>query len=233
MPYCVLCGVETDEKSCPLCETPIVIPNKSGNEECTSYPYPDSIDEIYRKIDIKYARHLSMLIMALPAAVVLLVNLISSGAVTWSLYVIGALICLYCWVLVPVFYRFKRPYPYVAIDIISLTGYIFVIAKMTDGMGWFLGLALPLTLASFIYVLLTVLSIRRLEWQPLVRAASTATLTGIFLMAIDAICDLYVGQVYLNWSLYALLPLLALSALFLMLEKKKSLKKEIKKRLFF
>ncbi len=233
MPYCVKCGVETNEKTCPLCGTPVIIPD-SQDEKITHYPYPDRIDEIYRKIDIKYARHLSMLLMSVPAGIVLIANLISSGTINWSLYVIGALVCLYCWLLVPVFYRFKRPYPYVAIDMLCLIGYLLIIAKMNEGMGWFSDIALPVTLAGFLYVLLIVLAIRRLEWQPLVRAAAVAAVTGIFLMAIDLICDLYAfDAVRLNWSLYALLPLLALSCLFLLLEKKDNLKEEIKKRLFF
>ncbi len=235
MPYCVICGVETDEKTCPLCGTAIIIPNshKKDEKDDALYPYPDRIDEIYHKIDIKYARHLSMLLMSVPAGVVLLVNLISSGAIDWSLYVIGALICVYCWLLVPIFYRFKRPYPYVAIGIISLIGYLFIIANMNDGMKWFLDLALPITIASFAYILPFVVAVRRLEWQPLLRAAAASVLTGIFLMSLDFICDLYIGSVQLNWSLYALLPLLALSGLFLLLEKKEGLKNEIKKRLFF
>ncbi|HHU01533.1 MAG TPA: hypothetical protein GXZ91_00140 [Christensenellaceae bacterium] len=234
MSYCVHCGVETDEKSCPLCATPIIDPNaKEDDDNERRFPYPDTIDELYRKVDMKYARRLALIVLAVPVLVVLIVNLLSTGIISWSLYVIGALICLYTWFLVPVFYRFKRPYAYLFIGFSSLILYLYVIARMNDGGGWYLGLALPIIIVCFIVIQLILLAVRRLEWQPLERAAAVTSLIAISLIAIDWICDAFTGQVFLNWSIYALLPLMALAGVFLLLERKKELKEEIRKRLFF
>ena len=104
---------------------------------------------------------------------------------------------------------------------------------MNDGGGWYLGLALPIIIVCFIVVQLILLAMRRLEWQPLERAAAVTSLIAISLIAIDWICDAFTGKVYLNWSIYALLPLMALAGVFLLLERKKELKEEIRKRLFF
>mgnify|MGYP000937118607 CR=1 FL=1 len=233
MPYCVHCGVEMapSEKSCPLCQTLVQDPACPWTPP-ESMPYPERVEEVFKHIDLRYGRSLAVLVLLIPALVVLAVNLLSSGSITWSLYVIGALVCVYCWFLVPLFYRFRRPYAYIAIDFITLALYLLLIARMTGGRAWYMGIALPVLAAMVILVQLVILAIRRLEWQPLERAAVVCLLVAGFLVAIDAIADLYTGQVFLNWSVYAGLPLLVLAGVFLVLEKKRGLKDAIKKRLF-
>ncbi len=233
MPYCVHCGVEMapSEKSCPLCQTLVQDPACPWTPP-ESMPYPERVEEVFKHIDLRYGRSLAVLVLLIPALVVLAVNLLSSGSITWSLYVIGALVCVYCWFLVPLFYRFRRPYAYIAIDFITLALYLLLIARMTGGKAWYMGIVLPVLAAMVILVQLVILAIRRLEWQPLERAAVVCLLVAGFLVAIDAIADLYTGQVFLNWSVYAGLPLLVLAGVFLVLEKKRGLKDAIKKRLF-
>lgn len=233
MPYCVHCGVEMapSEKSCPLCQTLVQDPACPWTPP-ESMPYPERVEEVFKHIDLRYGRSLAVLVLLIPALVVLAVNLLSSGSITWSLYVIGALVCVYCWFLVPLFYCFRRPYAYIAIDFITLALYLLLIARMTGGRAWYMGIALPVLAAMVILVQLVILAIRRLEWQPLERAAVVCLLVAGFLVAIDAIADLYTGQVFLNWSVYAGLPLLVLAGVFLVLEKKRGLKDAIKKRLF-
>ena len=185
MPYCVHCGVETDEKSCPLCATPIIDPNaKEDDDNERRFPYPDTIDELYRKVDMKYARRLALIVLAVPVLVVLIVNLLSTGSISWSLYVIGALICLYTWFLVPVFYRFKRPYAYLFIGFSSLILYLYVIARMNDGglvfrAGFYYNNCMLYCCSAYI------VAMRRLEWQPLERVAAVTSLIAISLIAID------------------------------------------------
>lgn len=233
MPYCVHCGVEMapSEKSCPLCETLVQDPACPWTPP-ESMPYPERVEEIMQHVDLKYGRKLAVLVMLIPALVVLAVNLLSSGAVTWSLYVIGALVCVYCWFLVPLFYRYRRPYAYIAIDFLSLMLYLLLIARLTGGRNWYLGIALPVLLATVLLLLLMIVAIRRLEWQPLERAAVVCLLAAGYLVALDAIADLYTGSVFLNWSVYAGLPLMVLAVIFLALERKRGLKDAIKKRLF-
>ncbi len=233
MPYCVHCGVEMapSEQTCPLCFTevhdlscPWVPPQKM--------PYPDKVQDLMRHINRKYARRLSLALLLIPMLVVLAVNLIATGGITWSLYVVGALVCLYCWVLVPLFYRFRRPYAYIVVAFLALALYLLLIAGLTGGRGWYLGIALPMVIAIAVLVQMLLLAVRRLEWQPLERAAAVCALVTLFLVATDVTIDLYLGALNINWSIYAGLPLLALGAVFLVLEKKKGLKDAIKKRLF-
>lgn len=233
MSYCVHCGVELapSEKTCPLCQTPVCDPVCPW-EPPEKMPYPDRVEDIMRHIDLSYGRRLALLVLLIPSLVVLAVNLLSNGAVSWSLYVIGALACFYTWIMVPFFYRFKRPYAYISLDFIMLALYLLLIALMAGGMGWYWTLALPVLLSVGLLCLLISLAVRRLEWQPLVRAAAVCLLLAAFLVTLDFLADRYMGQVSLNWSVYAGLPLVVLGAIFFTLEKKKGLKDRIKKHLF-
>lgn len=233
MSYCVHCGVELapSEKACPLCRTPVLNPVCPW-EKPEKMPYPDRVEDIMRHIDLKYGRRLAMMVLLIPSLVVLAVNLLSSHTVSWSLYVIGALACLYTWGLVPFFYRFKRPYAYITLDFIMLALYLLLIALMTDGMLWYWMLALPVLLSVGAVCQMISLAVRRLEWQPLVRAAVVCLLMAIFLVTLDLLADRYMGHIFLNWSVYAGLPLVVLGGIFFTLEKKKGLKSTIKKHLF-
>lgn len=233
MSYCVHCGVELapSEKNCPLCQTPVCDPVCPW-EQPEKMPYPDRVEEIMRHVDLKYGRRLAMLVLLIPSLTVLAVNLLSSGTVSWSLYVIGALACFYTWVLTPLFYRFKRPYAYILLDFAVLALYLMLIALLTDGMRWYNMLALPVLIAVGMASLGISLTVRRLEWQPLVRAAVVCLMLSAFLVALDLLADRYMGEVFLNWSVYAGLPLIVLGGIFLVLEKKKGLKENIRKHLF-
>lgn len=233
MSYCVHCGVELapSESACPLCRTPVCDPVCPW-EKPEKMPYPDRVEDIMQHIDLSYGRRLALLVLLIPSLVVLAVNLLSSAAVSWSLYVIGALACFYTWVMVPFFYRFKRPYAYISLDFIMLALYLLLIALMTDGMRWYWMLALPVLLSVGAVCQLISLTVRRLEWQPLVRAAVSCLLLAVFLVSLDFLADRYIGHIFLNWSIYAGLPLLVLGGIFYVLEKKKGLKDSIKKHLF-
>lgn len=233
MSYCVHCGVELapSESACPLCQTPVCDPVCPW-EKPEKMPYPDRVEDIMQHIDLKYGRRLALMVLLIPSLVVLAVNLLSSSTISWSLYVIGALACFYTWVLVPFFYRFKRPYAYISLDFIMLALYLLLIALMTDGMRWYRMLALPALLLVGLICLMVSLTVRRLEWQPLVRAAAVCILLAVFLVALDLLTDRYMGHIFLNWSVYAGLPLIVVSGIFFTLEKKKGLKDSIKKHLF-
>lgn len=233
MAYCVHCGVELaeSERVCPLCSAPVLDP-LSPVKEPEKMPYPDRMEEIIRHIDLKFAHKLTLVLLMIPILVVLAADLFGSGGVTWSLYVIGALGCMYCWVMVPVFFRGHRPYLYITVDFFSLTAYLLMIADKTGGLNWFFYLALPILCAVCLTMQLMIVCIRRLEWTPYGRAAAVCALLIAFLMAVDAVCDLFVGRVYLNWSVYAGIPLAALALVFLTLDRRRDMREEIRKRLF-
>lgn len=234
MSYCVECGVKLapSEPECPLCGTRVCHPDRSW-EKPEHMPWPDRMETVMRRIDRAYATRLSIYLMLIPAVTAIALDLVDGGGLAWSLYVIGALALLWCWILAPVFLRFKKPYTAIGLDTISTGAYLLLIALLTGGMRWYLGLSLPVILLLGCSILLSLLAVRRLKLSVLCRVALVIALIAAFLVGLEIILDLYVlGRIAFSWSPYAAIPLLALSGICAALQRNVSLREEIRKRLF-
>lgn len=234
MSYCVHCGVElaVSERDCPLCGTEVVNP-RCAWERPEQLPYPETVDVKDAHIDRRYARQLVAMVMAVPALIVLLVDWVDGGGLRWSPYVVGALVLIYCWVVVPLLFKLSRPYAYVAVDFVSLGAYLLLIAAMTGGLNWFVQLVLPLLALCSAALSGAILALRRLEWPLLDRMALCCAILGIFLLLLEVLISLYAGvPVRLAWSIYATIPLDVIALMMLFVERNKRMKQEIRKRLF-
>lgn len=233
MSYCVQCGVllSHDLDACPLCRTPVVNPNKPATVQPESV-HPQQMEQAIQRIDRGYARQLSIILTLIPMLVVLLLDLLDSGRV-WSPYVIGALALAWCFLAVPLAFRLKRPYLYVALDVLALCGYLALIAAMSGNFTWYLDIVLPLLVLMGAVTLLMLLVIRRREMFKLHRAALALLLLAAFMVGLEIIIDLSTGQgIALGWSIYAGIPLLVIALMSAILQRTTTLKEEIRKRLF-
>lgn len=234
MSYCVHCGVElaASEPDCPLCGTMVQNPVCVWQKP-EQMPYPETVDIRAARIDRRYARQLVGMLMLIPALVVFLLDLLDGGGIKWSLYVVGGLVLLYSWVVVPALFRFSKPYVYVIIDVLSLGGYLYLIALIGGGTGWFFGLVLPLLMLTGLTLLGAILAIRRLELAPLRRAAVVCLLFALFLLGIEVFISLYAkAPIAFRWSFYAAIPAAVIGLTLWLLERSEPLKAEIQKRLF-
>lgn len=233
MSYCVQCGVQLakDLERCPLCRTPVINPNLSAAEPRES-EQPDRVEETISRLDRGYARQLSILLTLVPIISVLLVDIVDGGGV-WSPYVIGALVMLWFFLAAPLVLPVRKPYLYVALDVLALCGYLALVALLTGGFSWYLSIVLPLLVLLGGVTLLVILVIRRVEMVKLYRAALFVLLLAIFLTGLEIIIDLSLwGDVRLGWSVYAGIPLVIIALMAFLLEQRKGLKEEIRKRLF-
>ena len=234
MSYCVQCGVELapSERDCPLCGTAVLNP-RCDWEAPDTLPYPDTVDVKEARIDRRYARQLVAILLTANAVITLLLNFLGGGGLTWSPYVIGAVGLLYCWFVVPLLYKFSRPYAFVGFDFAALGLFLFLVALMSGGMGWYLRLIIPLLLLSGITFILIMLSLRRLEWPWLYRIALACLAFGLFLPGVETLIRWYAGYgMRFEWSFYAAIPIAVFAAALLLVERNKPLKEEIRKKLF-
>ncbi len=234
MSYCVHCGVElaASQKDCPLCGTLVQDPYCVWQKP-EQMPYPETVDVKNTHIDRRYARQLMAMAMLIPIVIVMLIDLVDGRGFGWSLVVSGTLVLIYCWAVVPFLFKFSRPYAYILIDILSLAAYLLLIALITGGTAWYLGLVLPLIIWLCLVVMAAVLAIRRLELAPLYRAALVTAMAGVFLLGLELLINLNAGTgVRLNWSFFAAIPLGVIAMMLALLERNKPLKEEIKKHLF-
>lgn len=233
MSYCVHCGVELDtsEKCCPLCLTPVNDP--ASPLKSTKPPYPSRTETVDKHIDRRFGIRLTSILLLIPMAVVLVCDLAVSGGVTWSLYVMGALLCLSCWVLLPLAYNAPRPYLYIQTDISSIALYLLLISLITDGLRWYLPLALPMTLMAGASATVITLIIRRASLIGLDKVAGILVTLAFLLIGFETAIDNYLGSVVnLNWSPYAFAALIATGLALHFVEKNANLKESIRKRLY-
>ncbi len=234
MSYCVHCGVELapSEARCPLCKTPVVDPNGAWHPP-EEKPYPEQLEVVPPRIDHRYGAALAALFLLIPASAVLASDLLINHRITWSAYVLGAMLLVGVWVLLPFALDVRRPYLYLTVDTFSTALYLEMIAFLTGGAHWYLTLALPLTVLAGGALMLGVYACRRKRLAPLDRASAVVAVFAAALVALEALTDLWArGGVRLEWSLYALVPLIASAGVLRVIERRPRLKEEIKKRLF-
>ncbi len=233
MAYCVHCGVELaqSERTCPLCLTPIFDPKEMHCE--AEKPYPDRLETVNANIDRRYGAKLAMMLLMIPLAAVLILNLLISGRISWAYYVLGAGACICCWAILPFYLNERRPYLYLAIDMLSIAAYLALIAWRTGGMDWYFALALPLTLLFGLSALLCVYIARRSRMPVLYRISNSVLVFAVALVGLDALISLYAeGAIALHWSIVSLISLFALVAVLCVIERNPGLKATIARRLY-
>lgn len=232
MSYCVQCGVRLsdDLKKCPLCKT--VVNNPNLPKKAVVSGQPQRVEEMIDRMNRGYLRQLTMIITMIPVLIVLLID-IFDGVGTWSPYAVGAMLMCWCFFAVPLVYRFSKPYPYVALDVLALCGYLALIAAMTDGFSWYWNIVLPLLVLIGVTTILLMMVLRRMKMRKIIKGTLLLVILSAFLVLLEVILDLAIWrQVSLGWSVYTVVPFVAIALTALYVENNKPLKEEIRRRLF-
>ena len=140
--YCIKCGVKMadSERHCPLCQTKVYHPDFPEPNGETLYPqdkYPINPKQAY------VGQIITTALFLLTIFTVLLCDLQLFGGVTWSGYVIGALLIAYSIVVLPSWFRNPNPVIFVPCAFAVVIGYLLYINFAVDG-NWFLSFAFPL-----------------------------------------------------------------------------------------
>lgn len=233
MSYCVNCGVELEpsEKQCPLCQVVVQNPARPFDERAVR-PYPRRLDPINERLNRQFIGAILSIILAFPAVLCLAINYSIDGQLTWSLYVIGALALAWT-VVCPYYFWRRRTVNKIYLPIVAvLLGYLLLIAALQDSLGLFVPLTLPLVLipAFLVYVNLQLALLRLI--RGFVIPAAAVISAGLLVTGIELVLKGYREIPFLPaWSLYVLIPCLALAMVFLALARRQSILDEIKRRL--
>ena len=234
MAYCVNCGVELapSERACPLCKTQVNHPTQPWREP-EFYPYPQGYEQLTHRVNRRYGTYLATILLLIPLAVTGVLDLLDNHALPWSLYVLGAGFCVFVMVLFPFYITKQKPYLFLALDALAIGLYLVLIGHLSGSMDWVWMLALPLVAVIGLSVLLATWLGRRSGKKILNLLADIALILGGMVVLGEVLIDQFLWQsVYLTWSLYTLIPLLAVAALFRIVERKEKLKSNILRRLF-
>ena len=234
MSYCVNCGVELaeSEKHCPLCGVEVFNPAKPWQEQ-TVRPYPQRLETIVQRIDRRYLAGLISMLLLIPLCITVLINLLTEGAITWSVYVIGGIALLFCSAPLPCFFKKPRPILCVSINVAVLLLFLWTIDWMHPGANWFWPFACPLTLTAAVFLLAILFLFRTRVRRLLTRTATVLFAIGAFLVCLEVLLNLYLLRSPIpTWSCFPLIPCWVLAGVLLLVRSRTRLLEEIHRRLF-
>lgn len=214
--YCVNCGVKLadTEKVCPLCGVTAWHPEKLPGEGEPLFPknrYP------VHQVSPKGAQIIVTTVFLLPFFISLLCDLQINGAVTWSGYVMGALIVGYVMTVLPLWFHRPNPVIFVPVNFAVIGLYLLYINMATNG-GWFLSFAFPV--AGFVGAVVTaVVTLLRYIRRGRLYVYSGALLAlGAFMPLMEFLLVItFEGLRFIGWSLYPMVALVLLGGMLLFL----------------
>lgn len=234
MSYCVNCGVELadSEKKCPLCGVRVVNPAQVAAKPVI-HPYPEEMDTPINHLDRRYVAAFVALVLLIPALICLLCDLFPDGAVSWSIYVLGAEAVVYAVILFPLVLKKANTLICLGLDMLVVMAFVWMIA-FVNGQSWFWPLACPLIAACFVLLMALVALIDRYPHMGLLAKVSCCLIaSALYVALVEVLLYLYLAlPVFAGWSTYAFVPLIVLAVAGFLLNRNRAFKEQIKRRFF-
>ena len=213
--YCIKCGVKLSdsEKSCPLCGVRVWHPDLEQPKGEKSYPqnrYPDDKSSLLTQAIVS-------VVFLLPLLVAPLCDMQFSGGITWSGYVIGALLLLYVAAVLPSWFKKPNPVIFVPCGFAAVALFLHYVNYTVEG-SWFWTFALPLvgTLCGIVTAVVTLLRYVRGGRLYIFGGAFLALGASMLLMEFLINLTFGIGR-FLAWSLYPLIVLCLIGGLLIFL----------------
>ena len=151
--YCINCGVKLGdtEKECPLCRTKIYHPDFKREDSELLYPKNSYPEREPHPLGLPI---FATAVFLLPLIVVFLCDLRFGQGITWSGYVMGAILLLYEIFILPLWFRKRNPVIFVPCAFAAIGLYTMYINWAIEG-DWFLPFALPVIGGIAIIVITT------------------------------------------------------------------------------
>lgn len=235
MSYCVNCGVELDtsEKECPLCNTPVINPRELERMAGAEQPFPKEKGQV----EVVKRKDLGILL-----STVVLATAVTCGGLNafvfrgnlWSLAVIG--VCAILWVImIPAVIYTKQPvYVSLLFDGAAVVLYLYMLTFLTGSREWFWGLGLPITVLVTVIAELFTVCVRKLPRAFLTISLYLFTAAGLLCMGLEMLIDRYVsGKIALSWSAVVLTVCAILDIALITMLSSKRMRGAVRKRLHF
>lgn len=213
--YCIKCGVELSENQtqCPLCQTVVFHPDI----------HPDGLPLYPRQCQpTPQVRSQAALVVVttlflIPILITLLCDLQVTSTVTWSGFVIGALLTAYVCLVLPYWFRRPNPVIFVPCGFVSVGCYLLYISLATHG-GWFLSFAFPVTGAIGLIVTAVVTLLKYIRRGQLYIFGGALIALGAFMPTMEYLMNLtFHWPQFFVWSIYPLVALVLLGGMLIFL----------------
>lgn len=213
--YCIKCGVKLAEhqKQCPLCSTVVFHPDIQPSGDL---PYPTQ-----RQPAPQMRSHAALVIVTtlflIPLLITLLCDYQINNSVTWSGYVVGALVVFYTMFILPYWFRNPNPVVFVPCSFAAVGVFLMYISWTTEG-GWFLSFAFPVTGAVGLIVTAVVTLLKYVGKGQLYIIGGAFIALGLFMPLMEFLLNLTFGfPQALIWSGYPLVSLVLLGGMLIFL----------------
>jgi hypothetical protein len=228
--YCINCGVKLadSEQRCPLCGTVPYHPEITRPEGRPLYPknrYPSA------EISPKAVHVVILLLFLLPILTTLLIDLRINRCVTWSGYVVGALLLTYEMVALPMWFRKPNPVIFVPCGFAAVGLYLLYIDLHTGG-GWFLSFAFPVVGGIGLIVTAVVTLLRYLRRGRLYIFGGAFMALGAFMLLMEFLIVITFGRNFVGWSIYPMAALILLGGFLIWLAIDHSTREMMERKLF-
>lgn len=228
--YCIQCGVKLapSEKKCPLCGTVPYHPELTRQAGEPLYPHDSYPPKAVRP---RAANVVVLILFLIPALITLLSDLRLHGCVTWSGYVIGALLLSYVAAALPGWFHKPNPVIFVPCDFAAVILYLLYIDLYTGG-GWFLSFAFPVAggLGLIVTAVVTLLHYVR-RGKLYILGGALIALGGCALL-IEFLLDMTFQREFVGWSIYTVVTLALLGLLLIYLAINDSARETMERKLF-
>ncbi len=231
MSYCVHCGVELDATavSCPLCQTPVLDPGHPPDKEAPP-PFPTRHSQVPPIHKGAVAGAITAVLACIAAGCGLL-NLFLKPDRGWSLYVIGAAMMLWLWIVIPLIARWIPLLLRIVINVAALTLYVYLMSLDLNGWTWYIGLAVPIILWGGAVWLLLSLMLRVYRRSLISSITILIGSVGVFLVGVEYLIDRWLtGGVDLSWSLVVLTICVCTAVPLIIIRRIPAVREEVRRR---
>lgn len=230
--YCIKCGVELadTEKSCPLCLTRVYHPEVHQPEVSPLYPEGKEMATTrHSKAGAVYLTAVFSLAVLFSA----LCDIHLSGGISWSGYVVGALLTTYVLLVLPGWFPKPNPVIFVPCGFAAILLYLMYINVATRG-SWFLPFALPVTVGIGLLMTALVTLLRYVPKGKLYIAGGALIVLGGFMGLMEFLLSVaFSGIAFIGWSVYPLTALALLGGFLIFLGICRPARESMERKFFF
>ena len=229
--YCAKCGVRLDDSlvTCPLCGTRAYHPDI--DREPAEAPFPTGKYPRRKKRSL-LAQAILTALSLLPLLIVPLCDLQLNGSITWSGFVIGAVLLGYVVMILPTWFEKPNMVIFVPCDFAAAAAYLLYICLATGGQ-WFLSFALPVTGGIGLIVTAVVVLCKYVPKGTLYTFGGACVALGGFILLVEwlAVLTFHLAR-FIGWSLYPLISLVILGGFLIFLAICRPARETLERKLF-
>ena len=229
--YCINCGVKLSdtESKCPLCGTIPYHPDINRTLSEKSYPTNN-----YPKIsDTKIFQSILTALFLIPLVITIQCDLRITKSITWSGYVVGALIIAYVTIALPLWFKKPNPVIFTPCVFTSIGLYLLYINYVQEG-NWFLTFAFPIVLFLGILSTTVVALFKYLKKGKLFVVSSGLLALSLFMPFIEFLLMItFKFERLIGWSVYPFSALFIIGMTLLIIAICRPLRETFERKFFF